>query len=241
MKNLAEYYDELYPISQEQQAFYEELLKTYPYPAKLLRIGCGTGYFEHKLARQGYDVTGLEVCSEMLESATRRRRLPVTAIRFFNMSTIEMGRFLGKKFYNIISCLNDRLIFIHDAVLMRKFFYDCKSLLSQNGTLILQLPNFEYFSGEIENLPTLSSIRAKLFTRIERAAAKSDKTILSQTLETGNRRRISIIQKAPIYPITCSEIEKNAREAGFADMQVYSGFDRKPAAADSANLLCVIR
>ena len=152
MKNLAEYYDELYPISQEQQAFYEELLKTYPYPAKLLRIGCGTGYFEHKLARQGYDVTGLEVCSEMLESATRRRRLPVTAIRFFNMSTIEMGRFLGKKFYNIISCLNDRLIFIHDAVLMRKFFYDCKSLLSQNGTLILQLPNFEYFSGEIENL-----------------------------------------------------------------------------------------
>ena len=91
------------------------------------------------LAKEGHDVTGIETSREMLEIANRRRRMPNTAIRFFQMSTIEMTRFLGKGFYNVISCLSDRIIFIHDKTLMRKFFYDCKLLLSEGGHLVLQL------------------------------------------------------------------------------------------------------
>ena len=69
IQNVIEYYDELYPVTDVQKKFYADLMKQYTIPVKFLRIGCGTGYFEHLLAREGHDVTGLETSKEMLESA----------------------------------------------------------------------------------------------------------------------------------------------------------------------------
>ena len=60
LQNIIEYYDELYPVSDSQREFFDSLIKEYPQPAKLLRVGCGTGLFEHQLAREGLDVTGIE-------------------------------------------------------------------------------------------------------------------------------------------------------------------------------------
>lgn len=222
MQHLVEYYDELFPVSAEQLSFYKQILARYRNPVKVLNIGCGTGSFEHKLARLGHDVTGLEVWKELLDSAARRRRLPMTAVRFFNMSTVEMGSFLGKKFYNIISCLNGRIVFIHDKALMRKFFCDCKILLAEQGTLVLQLPNFSLFPGRTEELPCLKSIRASLGTKMERTDSE---TLVSQQLTTCSGKRVHLIEKAQIYPITAQEITENAQAAGFSNIAVYSGFD----------------
>ena len=136
VQNVIEYYDELYPVTEIQKKFYSSQIDSYTKPVKLLRVGCGTGYLEHLLAREGHDVTGLETSKEMLESANLKRRNQLMSIRFFQMTTLEMTRFLGKGFYNIISCLNDRIIYIHDATLIRKFFFDCKQLLKEDGKLV---------------------------------------------------------------------------------------------------------
>ena len=141
IQNIIEYYDELYPVTEAQKKFYREQLRNYPDPAKLLRVGCGTGLFEHLLAREGKDVTGIESFQEMLRSANLRRRNQLMSIRFFQMSYLDMARFLGKGFYNLISILDDRIIFIHDKTLLRKFFFDCKQLLAQDGCLIISLYN----------------------------------------------------------------------------------------------------
>ena len=102
IQNLVEYYDELYPVSAEQFDFYKSLLQEYSKPVKFLGIGCGTGVLESRLAKEITDVTGLETIKELLDSATRKHRTQLMSIRFFKMSTIEMARFLGKKFYNVI-------------------------------------------------------------------------------------------------------------------------------------------
>ena len=146
IQNIIEYYDELYPVTEAQKKFYREQLRNYPDPAKLLRVGCGTGLFEHLLAREGKDVTGIESFQEMLRSANLRRRNQLMSIRFFQMSYLDMARFLGKGFYNLISILDDRIIFIHDKTLLRKFFFDCKQLLAQDGCLIISLYNYRKFN-----------------------------------------------------------------------------------------------
>ena len=142
-QNIAEYYDELYPVTEEQKVFYQKKMILFKKPVKFLQIGCGSGTFEHNLAREGSDVTGIETSQELLESANRKRRTQLMAVRYFQMSSLEMTRFLGKKFYNIISILNGRIVFTHDKTLMKKFLFDCLQLVSQNGFLILELPNFE--------------------------------------------------------------------------------------------------
>lgn len=238
--NVAEYYDELYPASEEQKEFYQQLLSKMSMPIRVLRIGCATGTFEHNLAKNGIDVTGIETVNELLESANRKRRTQLMAIRFFQMTTLEMTRFLGKSFYNVVSILDGRILLTHDPILMRKLFFDCKQLLVDGGTLVITLPNLEKYNREPEcYLPKRESIRCTLTTRITTGA--EDKKTIDQKLETGNGKKVVVSTDVPIYPLKTSEIKDFAKEAGFSSVELYSDFSLAPFSSESDYILAVIK
>lgn len=239
LNNVIEYYEELYPVTENQKSFYTGLAGNHM-PAHFLRIGCGSGALEHYIARNGHDVTGIDVSKEILECANRRRRMPNTSIRFFQMSTLEMSRFLGKGFYNVISCLENKLIFIHDETLLRKFFFDCRQLLAPEGHLIIELSNFaKYRKGTVTELPVRKSIRVKLFTKL--LTDDNDRTTLHQNLErTGSSRLVPVLRDEPVLLVTPDDVKHYAREEGFRNIEVYSGFDKAPFTADSDTAVFVL-
>ena len=236
--NIAEYYDELYPVTEEQKVFYQKRMILFKKPVKFLRVGCGSGYFEHNLAREGSDVTGIETSHELIEIANRRHRTQLMSVRYFEMSPLEMSRFLGKGFYNIISVLNGRIILTHDASLMAKFFYDCRQLISENGILVVELANFARFenSDRLE-FPVRESIRSCLNTVIEK---KGGEFFLEQTLTYGGDRKISVTKDAPVYLLKPREIEKFALESGFSHVEFFSDFAEHPFTEKSPRVLAVI-
>ncbi len=237
-QNIAEYYDELYPVTEEQKVFYQKRIALFPCPAKLLRIGCGCGTFEHNLAREGSDVTGIETSQELLESANRKRRTQLMAVRYFLMSSLEMTRFLGKGFYNIISVLDDRIIFTHDKTLMAKLFYDCRQLISPEGKLILSLPNFAKFKEKSKiELPVRKSIRAGLTTQIEE---RGEKFYMEQILTNSNDKKFVVTQDAPVYLLQTNEIEHFAKEAGFSKVEFFSDFAENAFTPDSSGIVVEI-
>ena len=239
LENIAEYYDELFPTNDELKKFYAQESKIFASPVKYLGISCGTGTFEHYLAKGEADVTGLETVSSLLESANRKRRTQLMSLRFFQMSSLEMCRFLGKGFYNIISILNGRIIFTHDTSLMAKLFYDCKQLLAPGGKLIISLPNFEkYDFDSIVKLPVRESIRVRLFTKIH--TQNDGIKFLQQELETGNGKRICVTKDAEILPLNKNQIEQYASGAGFTKIDFFGGFDRSEFTAKSDELVLVI-
>jgi SAM-dependent methyltransferase len=239
IQNVLEYYDELFSVSEAQKEFYADLMKQYEKPVKFLRIGCGTGYFEHLLARSGHDVTGIDTSKSYLESANLRRRTQLMAIRFFLMSSTEMIKFLGKNFYNIISCLNNRIIFLHEVELLKKFFIDCKSLLSKNGSLILQLTNFNLYKNKKQfNLPDVESIRAKLYTDFYELDGKP---CVTQTVETANKKILPIVKDVQYYPLTSQEIENFAKDAGFSSVKFYSSFVLEPFTGSEEEVVAVLQ
>lgn len=240
VQNVIEYYDELYPVTESQKKFYNNLIENYTKPVKFLRVGCGTGYFEHLLARDGHDVTGIEFCKELLESANLKRRNQLMSIRFFQMTTLEMTRFLGKGFYNVISCLHDRIIFIHDQTLIRKFFFDCKQLLTENGKLILQLYNYDAFRNDsLMRLPDKESIRSKLYTEV--LTRENGEQVLNQEIETGSGRILPVVEDELVYTIGTEEIKRDALEAGFTSCEFYADYDMSPLTAESPKLVAVIQ
>ncbi len=106
-----------------------------------LDVGCGGGYFTRALARQGYEMTGMDVSAEMLDVASRnslkegvratyllgdiaRKKLPkrfdfVTAVNdCFNYIPKEK---LLVAFKNVYSALNKKGIFFFDISSERKF------------------------------------------------------------------------------------------------------------------------
>jgi len=238
VKNLVEYYDELFPVSDAQRIFFESYIPQFSPPAKFLSIGCGTGIFEHRLAKNAIDVTAIETVRGLLDSATRRYRNQLMALRYFQMSTLEMTKFLGKNFYNIISCLNSRIIFIHKKEFVRKFFYDCKELLSENGIVILGLENFEKFRADPKAiLPVRKSIRITYKSQVTKNAQG---TFLESHLEKESKV-IPVYERIPIYPLQKSEIAEFAKEAGFEKIDFFSDFEKNPVSEDSDYLFAVIR
>lgn len=159
LENIVEYYDELYPVSDGQKSFFGTLLRHYEAPARLLRINCASGAFEHALARDGYDVTGTDASRDFIDTAVRRKRIPNADVRFFQMTPSEIGRFLAKSFYQCLYMLEDALYFIGDKILFRKFFFDCRKLLAPGGSLVLHMPGFPQVR---------ESIRVKLLSVLKR-------------------------------------------------------------------------
>lgn len=240
IQNLVEYYDELYPVTKDQYDFYAYLMEQYAKPVKFLTIGCGTGVMENYLAKQMTDVTGLETIKELLESATRKHRNQLMALRFFKMSTIEMVRFLGKNFYNVISCLNDRIIFIHDRTLLRKFFFDCKQLLADDGLIVLQLANYNlYKSKTVSVLPEIKTTRVTLTSKLEYVS--EEESLLSRNIKTGSGKVLPVYQKTSVYPITPSEIEEYAKESGFTSIEYFADFKRNPFTEKSPSMVVIIK
>lgn len=239
LENIVEYYDELYPASDELKKFYEEETKEYEAPVKYLSIGCGVGTFEHYLAKGNADVTGLETVSSLLESANRKRRTQLMALRFFQMSSLEMCRFLGKNFYNIITIPNGRIIYTHDPTLMAKLFYDCKQLMASGGKLIIHLPNFEKFKAEpIAKLPVRESIRVRLFSKIKTGA--DGKKTMYQKLETGNGKHLVVTEDAQIMSLNKNQIEQYAREVGFTKFAFYGDLHHGEFTQKSDDLIVVL-
>lgn len=240
IQNLVEYYDELFSESESLKKFYLEFQNLYPAQVKLLQIGCGPGLFEYKLAKEGFDVTGLEVSKDFIDSANLKRRNQLLSIRFFKLSILEMEHFLGKNFYNVISCLNNRIVFIRDRTLMRKFFFDSRKLMSKGGALVLHLYNYDFVLKEAAgHAPVKRSMRAALYTDI--VTDGQSRFLLRQRLETASGKTVPVMQDEQIYPLAKREIIEFGKEAGFHKFSFYGTFDKTAFdEAASPELICVL-
>lgn len=240
IQNLVEYYDELFKVSEAQKKLYKELCENFSSPVRFLRVFCGSGLFESSLSKQGHDVTGIENCDELLHTANLRRRNQLMSIRFFQMEAEDMTKFLGKNFYNVISILNSRLLFLGGREKIRQFFFDCKKLISTDGFLVIQCINFENRKDEkFFQLKCRESMRAKLFSEI--MTEQDDSKLFSMNLETGTGKLLPIVKDIPIYPLLPSEIEDFAEDAGFKSAEFFADFDKSEFTGNEEQFIVVLK
>jgi hypothetical protein len=118
-------------------------------------------------------------------------------------------------------------------------FYDCKSLLAENGVFVLHITNFDKHQiGENTELPTRESIRTKLNSY---AFERDGKYYLSQSLEHYGKKPIPVLKDAEFLPISKADIESFAKEAGFTDIQFYGDWDLSPLTENSDYIVAILR
>ncbi len=238
IKNLVEYYDELFPITENQTEFYKTLTNHYKNPVKFLQIFCGTGLFETKLAKQGFDVTAIEEDPYLLEAANLHRRTQLMSIRFFQMNHKEVSKFLTPGFYNIISVLNSRLMFLKKDEL-QNFFTDIKKLLSKDGFFVLELLNFKKFENKmLSQIAERKSVRSKLFTEI---CSDNGKNVISMNLETGTGRVLNIFENHEITSIMPEEVKAYAKTAGFSSVEFYADFSKAKFTGNEESFIAILK
>lgn len=249
--DILEYYDELFPLDPSIPGFILALRQQIgldpqqkpadtPVPfCRLLGIGCATGTLENRLAGMQIDVTGIDRNPQMIETAKRRMKRGFSTARFFEMSALEMRRFLKEGSFNIITCLDNMLPYIADETLIKKFFYDAKNLLADGGRLVIQVFTFdENDSARALQLPERSSLRVTL-TRMHLPAEEGKKTLAAE-LQLGNGRILQLARTTQLYPLTRSDIENWSREAGFTSCELYGNFDGAPWNRDGEYTVAVL-
>lgn len=240
VKKLIEYYDELFPLTEDQKKFFNSLTVNNSVPTKFLHIGCATGSHVQYLAETGSDVTGIDQFQDFINRASLRRRTQLQSVRYFYMMPMEISRFLGKNFYDVVLSLNNQIILTHDEILMKKYFFDVKNALKAGGKFVINLTNFQNydFGKKPVELPERKSIRSSLDS--EAWKTETGEYMLSQKLETGNGRILDVMEGTKILPITTDDISSLAKEAGFKSVMFYEDFALKPWSNSSQDVLAIL-
>jgi 2-polyprenyl-3-methyl-5-hydroxy-6-metoxy-1,4-benzoquinol methylase len=102
---------------------------------KVLDVGCGVGTLCLYLAKQGADVTGIDVSSRAIKIAQKAQKaLKLGTVRFFNQ---EISR--GKHEFDLIICTE----VIEHVIEEERFLKHLKSNLKSGGLLLLTTPSKE--------------------------------------------------------------------------------------------------
>lgn len=240
IKKLVEYYDELFPLTDDQKVFLKSLQGNTTTPTRFLHVGCGTGTHAQYLAEIGSDVTGIDQYQDFVESASLRKRTQLQTVRYFYLPPIDMARFLGKGFYDVILSINNQIIFMHDETLIKKMFFDARTLLKSGGKFVLNLTNFSKYniSDDGVDLPQKESIRSKLKTSAKHSSNGS--YVMNQKLVTSSGKKLNILENTEIYPLTVKEISDIAKNSGFSSVKFYENYALSPWQNNSQDVLAVM-
>ena len=129
----SEIYDELVYNPKKNEYEISNILKkiSLPKKSKILDIGSGTGHHVALFNKNGFNCTGIDKSSSMVEKA--KKNYP--NYRFYNGDILSSITFTGNS-YSMISCFYFTIYYIKEK---RQFFQNCMYWLEPGGWLALHL------------------------------------------------------------------------------------------------------
>ncbi len=104
----------------------------------ILEIACGTGRLTIPLAREGYDITGLDISEGMLEVAKEKAKSEELNITWI---LDDCRKFSFSKKFNLIFIPFNSLAHIHDYESFNRFCSSVKNHLAEKGHFIIDMFN----------------------------------------------------------------------------------------------------
>ena len=117
IKKWTDYYEDFFPIEPNQLEFFTEMGNTFPGPAKFLGVECGPALLTEHL-QEKFDITLTDSYAEFVNIVNTRQSSKENPAHVFNLNPADIARYLGKNFFNVITCLCYRIIFM----ILRCFF-----------------------------------------------------------------------------------------------------------------------
>lgn len=136
-KEYSNYYDLIYKDKNypEEAGYINKLIKKYnPGSKSILDLGCGTGIHANLLAEFGYDISGVDSSTEMLQIASSQKKENLKNNVEFIKGDIRKIR-LSKKFDNVVSLFHVFSYFVTNED-VKGFFSTVKEHIRDDGFFI---------------------------------------------------------------------------------------------------------
>lgn len=221
--------------------FYKKVFEKFGLNPKLvLDLACGTGSITVKLSEAGYDMTGVDLSTEMLNIAREKAIEAGQDILFLNQDMTEFELFGTVD--AIVSTL-DGINYLTEDGDLEKVFNLCRNYLNPGGLMIFDI-NSEYKLKEVLGNNTFVFDEEGIFYVWQNEYSPEDR-ICSFCLDffvenkQGGYERFSEYQEERAY--SENEISSAAEAAGLEVLGCFSGFDFETANEKSERLFFVLK
>jgi glycine/sarcosine N-methyltransferase len=219
-KEISDYYDYIFPTGKEQLNFIREIAGNPP--KALLDIACGTGGYSLELARLGYNVAATDIDAAMLEAL--KKKLPENAenVICIEAGMLELAEKLQTKF-DLAFCIGNSIVHLNDKDEIQKFLSSTKKLLNNDGSLIIQIINFDrILLKNVKELPVIRNNEIGLtFERFYRFDKDMNKIFFRTVLTVDDKR---IENEIPLLPLLSEDAAEMLKGAGFNKVRMFGDF-----------------
>ena len=197
--------------------FYKEVFNQNNYePHSIIDLGCGSGEITVLLSKEGYEITGIDISSDMLSIAQNKAFDNGVDITFLNQDMTEFS-VLDKAdavissldCINYLPCMND----------VKETFSRVYESLKPNGIFIFDI-NSEY---KLSNILGNNTFELNFFVKDN----------------SGKYDRYFEYQEEKLYSVR--ELQSIAEEAGFKKTDVFSDLSFEEPKQDSERIFFVLR
>jgi ubiquinone/menaquinone biosynthesis C-methylase UbiE len=103
---------------------------------RIMEMACGTGALAVAFAKEGYDVTALDLSEEMLMMASERAFKAEAEVQFVQGNMLDLSE-MGQ--YEAITCFSDSLCYMNNSQEVQQVFDDVYQALEEDGVFLFDV------------------------------------------------------------------------------------------------------
>ncbi len=237
-------YDELMEDApyDEWVRFVKEKLNTYHVGGKnLLDLACGTGQLSIRFAKEGYDVTGVDLSSDMLAVAQAKSEEEGLRIPFFeqNMANLE-----GHGLFDIIGIFCDSLNYLQSEPEVADTFSNVYQHLKEGGLFFFDVHSVHKIShGFIDQTFALAEERLSYiwnsFSGDWPNSVEHELSFFVLDEQSGKYDRFDELHYQRTYSV--KQYEDWLKDAGFDLLEVCADFENDAPKTESERIFFIAR
>jgi len=245
-------YDLIAPFYDIEHAHFDEDLSLYMNFAglcggPLLELACGSGRLLVPLAREGYELTGVDSSASMLNLAREALEQAGVAARCKLVQENMYSLHLGQQFRLAFIALGS-FAHVYTRQEQRQTLAAVRNHLTPGGRFILDISNadvryMEHLSGQLLHQGTWQRDDSAMLSHFVSPASSPSRHLLELTHFYEEHRQGEAVKRTVIrthlYLFERNEMELLLEEAGFVITDVYGDYELNPFEHDSPRMIFI--
>lgn len=205
-------------------------------PQTICELACGTGSMTERLIKRGYDVTGVDVSSDMLAAAADK-------LGNTELMCIDMTRFVPRKRYDAFLCMIDGINYVTVPAALLRMFKNVRAALSDGGVFMFDISS-EYKLRDVIGINTFIRSEYDVFYAWQNEYYEKYNIcdmLLNFFVMDKNGKYSRFEERHTQRGWTEEQIRTLLKKAGFSEVYAYDELSFEPPKEDSERIVFVCK